>query len=786
MGAQSARAKGVPPRRASRRGVMSHMEKMSQFASQADSFINAALDQLDDAVEQAVMPEGGAESEAIAKHALSASKLSEVRAAVSFWSDLDVDARREEWRDAAMQMTSSKESGAPVERALADAARAAHAPDASEAHQKALVKAMAAAVKALTSRVEFAETAFMSMLNDLDEAPDPAPSLAAAADAAAYVSSATDAAATSARRLETARAKLAVRSAAANASAAANYVAPPSTIRWKPPRRTPGGRGSARASSAEAAAKPPAAPRAGGPTPPGDGPRPSRSRVFDLEEARTADIARASEAEAEAASSEAEGARRREAAALGECQRLRRETRRLRQRLEGAPGETIRGGDESRSEAFDALDGGKIVCGVDAASLRERLAVQKSVVAQLKAALEDAESAAERDAAEFRAAAEHRADETERLRTELAAIKAESASRPTPEAFTSMETRIRTLLALVDAEDGDALDAAAAAAANGDEEGAPLVAARGRNRRLAADLAEARREAEDAREAAERAEARAATAERRCAAKDAAVVELEKHLAAATDAATDDPNESKPRDETYAVEDAGVVGALFGAAGFAAESEKTPPASASAASDAALLPVVAGQRDRHARRAAALETRVGEVESELEKARADAAKLRADNIGLFDKVKYLQTFYAERHTSGPGTRVVRVDADGVPAPTASARYGCGFGGVSVAVDGAGPLGALARKRAAKFGSWGRGRGARDAASFEDVPGGDAEGLLGRYAEASAAARATERPGGARERPKGRMVRAFFVVYFALVHAFLARVLVSSATARSRA
>ena len=91
---------------------MSHMEKMSQFASQADSFINAALDQLDDAVEQAVMPEGGAESEAIAKHALSASKLSEVRAAVSFWSDLDVDARREEWRDAAMQMTSSKESGA--------------------------------------------------------------------------------------------------------------------------------------------------------------------------------------------------------------------------------------------------------------------------------------------------------------------------------------------------------------------------------------------------------------------------------------------------------------------------------------------------------------------------------------------------------------------------------------------------------------------------------------------------------------------------------------------------
>ena len=34
---------------------MTHLEKMSRFASQADSFINAALDQLDDAVEQVVV-----------------------------------------------------------------------------------------------------------------------------------------------------------------------------------------------------------------------------------------------------------------------------------------------------------------------------------------------------------------------------------------------------------------------------------------------------------------------------------------------------------------------------------------------------------------------------------------------------------------------------------------------------------------------------------------------------------------------------------------------------------
>ena len=765
---------------------MSHMEKMSQFASQADSFINAALDQLDDAVEQAVMPEGGAGSEAIAKHALSASKLSEVRAAVSFWSDLDVDARREVARrgDADDLVQGVRR---PRRRALADAARAAHAPDASEAHRRRSSKPWRA-VKALTSRVEFAETAFMSMLNDSTRPPIPPPPSPPPPTPPRTSPPATE------RRRGTpptgrrSQARWPDESAAANAPAAAELAALRAAFDDKVEAiaRERLADAEARASSAEAAAETARRAAARAESDAAEARRDldaSRSRVFDLEEARTADIARASEAEAEAASSEAEGARRREAAALGECQRLRRETRRLRQRLEGAPGETIRGGDESRSEAFDALDGGKIVCGVDAASLRERLAVQKSVVAQLKAALEDAESAAERDAAEFRAAAEHRADETERLRTELAAIKAESASRPTPEAFTSMETRIRTLLALVDAEDGDALDAAAAAAANGDEKRAARRR-QGRNRRLAADLAEARREAVDAREAAERAgrARRGGTPMRREGRRGRGVGKTPRRRHGRRDG----------RPERVETPRRDVRRRRRGGRGRAVRRRRVRRRIRKNTTRVRLRRVRRGassrrggptRQTRASRRGAG---RVGEVESELEKARADAAKLRADNIGLFDKVKYLQTFYAERHTSGPGTRVVRVDADGVPAPTASARYGCGFGGVSVAVDGAGPLGALARKRAAKFGSWGRGRGARDAASFEDVPGGDAEGLLGRYAEASAAARATERPGGARERPKGRMVRAFFVVYFALVHAFLARVLVSSATARSRA
>ena len=103
---------------------MTHLEKMSRFASQADSFINAALDQLDDAVEQVVVTGGAAEADPeVAKHVLDPAALRDVRLATTFWGDLDLARRREEWRDAAVAITDSRERAEASKRALADAAR---------------------------------------------------------------------------------------------------------------------------------------------------------------------------------------------------------------------------------------------------------------------------------------------------------------------------------------------------------------------------------------------------------------------------------------------------------------------------------------------------------------------------------------------------------------------------------------------------------------------------------------------------------------------------------------
>ena len=137
---------------------MTHLEKMSRFASQADSFINAALDQLDDAVEQVVVTGGAAEADPeVAKHVLDPAALRDVRLATTFWGDLDLARRREEWRDAAVAITDSRERAEASKRALADAARAAKAAEKEETSSppsppSPLAAARAALVKAPRTR----------------------------------------------------------------------------------------------------------------------------------------------------------------------------------------------------------------------------------------------------------------------------------------------------------------------------------------------------------------------------------------------------------------------------------------------------------------------------------------------------------------------------------------------------------------------------------------------------------------------------------------------------------
>ena len=192
------------------------IEKMSAFASRADSFVNAALDQLDDAVEQAFVGETSGDVEAVQKASLTPQQQSLLRAAAAFWSDLALDAKREDWRDAATRVTSAQAGAEASKRALAERAEAARREPSDSEARDALTRALTKELAAVTKRAAFAETAFMSMLNDIDEAPDPAVPLALAQDAALVVT----AAARARQELEALRA---ARDGAASASSSASF-----------------------------------------------------------------------------------------------------------------------------------------------------------------------------------------------------------------------------------------------------------------------------------------------------------------------------------------------------------------------------------------------------------------------------------------------------------------------------------------------------------------------------------------------------------------------------------
>lgn len=48
------------------------------------------------------------------------------------------------------------------------------------------------------------------------------------------------------------------------------------------------------------------------------------------------------------------------------------------------------------------------------------------------------------------------------------------------------------------------------------------------------------------------------------------------------------------------------------------------------------------------RRVGELEGRIGELESDLGTSKSESTKLQADNISLFEKIKYLQSYYAKQ------------------------------------------------------------------------------------------------------------------------------------------
>ena len=219
----------------------------------------------------------------------------------------------------------------------------------------------------------------------------------------------------------------------------------------------------------------------------------------------------------------------------------------------------------------------------------------------------------------------------------------------------------------------------------------PLSAALRRNRRLADELAHAKRDAENAHAKLEDTAKSKTEAEKRVEERDATIRQMEQHLIAATGGG-------------------GAEGAVGPSGAAGAPSVGTP--SATPGINADLLPVVIGQRDRYKRRVAELEHRVGGLETDLDAEKTRAGKVDADNVSLFEKVRYLQAYYAERapKTPAPSLEIGTTEVGGSRSERwrRAARYGCGF-------DTAGGAGG--------FGT------APDA-----LPGGDADGAIGRYDE----------------------------------------------------
>ena len=773
------------------------IEKMSAFASRADSFVNAALDQLDDAVEQAFVGETSADVEAVQKASLTPQQHSLLRAAAAFWSDLALDAKREDWRDAAPRVASARGGAEATKRALAECAKKARS-EPSEASRDALTRALTAELAAVTKRAEFAETAFMSMLNDVDEAPDPAAPLALAQDTADVVVAAArarqeletlratrDAAAAAADELEALRGSLEARveEAASARARDAEGRAAAAEVRADAAMRA---REAAEADLAKAILSRDAA----------------ESRAFELESSRDSAAALVDLETADAETGEAR--------ALEEIRRLRREleaerakassrrrSRGVESSLGGAEDEDG-DGDERDALAADAAETGS----GSLASLRERLAVRERVAEQLKMALEEAETAreAEREAAAERleAMAKAHADAMATARRE-AEENAKAESQREKARAAALEARVATLRALVDAEDAETAETAAAREESaGHERGdaslspgpssrdegdvergaeggsAPLAAARARNKRLAGEAAAARRDAAEATARAEDAERRAAAAESAAASRDLAVAELERHLVATT-------NERTPK------------GLGVNAAETNVSRSGEGDADADAAASASLLPMVAAQRDRHKRRASELELRVAELEASLATATEERERSRADAAALYDKVRHVQDYYHASSKTGAlgagpgGARIVRVDEAGVALDRED-----------------GPLAALAARRAARYGCFpggalvggAGGSGSTPPVPLEQLPGGDPGGVLARFALMKSAASPSPGPNafpfaglslGGKTRA-AKLTRLFFIAYLAAIHVFLVRAATSrgSLTTPSRA
>ena len=748
-----------------------HLSKVNAFVSTAGNFIDSALDQLDDQLESAMGGMSEKVGEELKEYSLTAEAMETAKAASSAWSSLGFAALRDEWRDAATEISAKQKDAKSAGRDLAEAARASRREGAGDAENKVLLKAMGSEIKRLTERVNLAETAFFSMLNDLDEAPDPAEPLARTTKAAEYVTGA------GALRndLDATKAELAaVKDAAlsgANSEAARELRELKEAISAKVDaavkERTAdvdkqtaemeiahetmrAQRDSLERTLSELRSRHDA----------------TQSELFELREGKFVETTVRDTGERESLAAEAETARVREGEARSEAQRLTHEVARLRERLrDGATN-----GGLGLGLATDVASTGSSLTAaemdMDVAALRERLRLRDQVVELLKRDLATRDEANEGELSRLEDIGEGLRRSIADGEARIAALARELETRPTDQTVASLEARVRTLQALVDSRDlgeegvpGDA-DVDADVEGRGAHSGGgvpttssdadPLNAALRRNRRLADELAAAKRDAENAYAKLDASANEATEAQKAVEERDATIKQMEQHLIAAT-ASTAVSSATSP----------GSNPSTPGAAGLNAD----------------LLPVVIGQRDRYKRKVGELEHRVGALEVDLDGEKVRAKRVDADNVSLFEKVRYLQAYYAERapKTLAPslelgGSHLTGgVDVSRSERWRRAARYGCGFdvrGGRSNGASGVDP---------------------------EMLPGGDADGAVGRYDEHHRAnhdpyARFQEREAqmseqrlrlhdrvalrGARAVMRSRVTRTVVVVYLGLMHLYL--------------
>ena len=429
------------------------------------------------------------------------------------------------------------------------------------------------------------------------------------------------------------------------------------------------------------------------------------------------------------------------------------------------------------------------------AALEEKLLVKERMIAKLAEEVEEMEKTsvtvakeAEKNVASLTKQLTETKLKLEETKREL--MKEQSnAEMCGAKVVEELRERVRILQALVDSEDGDVAEAVTIKSSDdtnekveGDESegnGKALIAVRDKNRRLAAEIAVAKRAQDKANKEKEVAVERAVAAETKLMQASETISVLEDDLAKRT---TSTP---------YVADDAS-----------SSMTTTTPN------SDTDMISILASQRDRFKRRVSELDEEKARITTELSSSSAKVAKLEEDNVKLFEKIRYVQKYYASKlsGSTSASVKILRVDESGVPlsdsletenSANKSSRYSCGVGGVTIGVDRLAISDGI-RKRAQRYGcGFGSGgHGDLESASL----GVDDGGVVGRYRERylarlnpfNAFKRTETEDGGSSNLAthdrlamaggkallSSRGFRSFFALYFLAMHGFLAMVLYS--------